>query len=66
MVRFIRHPIHRMVIVVVLCAGLLGYALPDVATSGAPASGALAAGAFGALAVTGWRAVRAAKRRRGA
>ena len=66
MMRFLRNPLHRAAIVVLVCAGVLGYALPDLIVGHTLVSVVLTVLAVGALAATVWRAIRAARRRRGA
>ena len=66
MFRFLRNPLHRAAFVVLACAGVLGYALPDLIVAHTPVSIVLTLVATAALAATVWRAVRAARRRRGA
>lgn len=64
--RFLRNPLHRAAFVVLACAGVLGYALPELIVVHSPVSVVLTLLASMALAATVWRAVRAARRRRGA
>jgi protein-S-isoprenylcysteine O-methyltransferase Ste14 len=65
MTRFLRNPLHRATLVVLVCAGVLGYALPELIVGHTAASAVLTALAVLALSATVWRAVRAARRRRG-
>jgi CHASE2 domain-containing sensor protein len=66
MLRFLRNPLHRAALVVLVCAGVLGYALPELVVGHTPISVVLTVAAVAGLAATVWRAVRAARRRRGA
>ncbi|WP_460451230.1 hypothetical protein [Alsobacter sp. SYSU BS001988] len=64
--RFFRHPLHRAAAVVLVCAALLGYGAPALATEPSLKSALLVAIGVCGLAVSGYRAYAARARRRAA